>query len=101
MELATLMAIYPIARELASKTPQIRKWLEKKAKEEDASVFLQLQAIEEIRILRSYSTKAPILSALLSNPDLSEEEVNKAIRKTRKIVREIAEMAQEFKDTSP
>lgn len=53
MDLATLMTIYPIAKELASKTPQIREWMEKKAKEEDASVFLQLQAIEEIRSLRA------------------------------------------------
>lgn len=91
MDLEILMAIYPIARELASKGPQIRKWMEKKAKKEDPSLFLQLQAIEEIRSLRAYTLNTSIINAVLSNPDLSEKQISERILKGAKIAKEIAE----------
>ena len=92
MDLATLIALYPIAGELLRRAPQLQKWMERKARKEDPAFLLQLQSLEAITELkdgvsqlkdgvsqmkdgvshlRSYTLNTAIMSAMLSNPDLS------------------------------
>lgn len=98
MDLATLIAMYPIAKELINKTPRVREWIEKKAKEEDPALFLQLQSVEEIRSLKAYALNTSIISAVLSDPDLSEDQIRDRILKGAKIAKSIAD---ELKTVSP
>ena len=124
MDLVTLTALYPLVRELIEKAPQVREWLEKKAKKEDPSLFLQLQLMESlrelrnymgesirelrdytgesirelrdytgesIRELRDYTLTASIMSAMLSNPGLSEDEIKEKFIKSAEVAKGIAE----------
>ena len=52
MDLATLVALYPVAADMLQRTPQLQKWMENKAKKEDPSFFLQLQSLETISELK-------------------------------------------------
>lgn len=98
MDLEALFALYPVAKEIASKSLEVRKWMVKKAKEDDHTLILQLQALEEIRSLRAYTLNTSIISAVLSNPHLSEDEVRERILLGARFARTIAE---ELKGASP
>ena len=103
MDIATLSALYPVASDLLRRTPQLRKWMENKAKKEDPTFLLQLQSLETISELkgtiselkdgiselkegifelrkgmsqlRAYTLDTAIMGAMLSNPELTPGEV--------------------------
>ena len=77
MDLLTLVAMYPIAKDLLEKSPQLRKWMEKKAKKEDPSFILQLQMIQALTDLRRYTLRTSIMGAMLSNPKLQFEDIKR------------------------
>lgn len=53
MDLATLTTLFPFATELIKRAPELRKWMEKRAKKEDPIFLLQLQTLEAISVLRA------------------------------------------------
>jgi len=53
MDLAALTALYPIVRDLLNRSPQIQKWVEKKARREDPIFLMQLQLLEGMSDLKS------------------------------------------------
>lgn len=112
MDLATLIALYPIAGELLRRAPQLQKWIERKARKEDPAFLLQLQSLEAITELkdgvsqlkdgvsqmkdgvshlRSYTLNTAIMSAMLSNPDLSPEEIKAKFVTSAEVARDILE----------
>ena len=105
MDLITLTALYPVAKELVERsTPQVRKWLEKKAKQEDPFLFLHLHLMESmqelrdgirelrdgIHGLRSYILTTSIMSAMLSNPNLTEDEIREEFIKSVEVAKNIS-----------
>jgi hypothetical protein len=97
MELSTLFAMCPVAKQLAAASPRIRKWMEQKARVEDPTLLLQLQLAEEIRNLRAYTLNTSIIGAKLANPDQSDE-VRRRILEGAHIAQGIAHV---LKSTKP
>ena len=52
MDLTTLMALYPLATEVLGKAPQVRQWMERKARREEPAFLLQMQVLEAIGELK-------------------------------------------------
>jgi hypothetical protein len=89
MDLSTLLASYPIAKELIERAPQIKQWLEKKAKKDDPIVFMYLETQQSRAETRRNLLENSILSAMLANPDLNIDQVKERFLKTRDAAREI------------
>lgn len=89
MDLATLIALYPIVKEVVNKVPQVRKWLEEKAKQEDPNLFMQLQLMQTVSNLRTYMLTTTIMGAMLSNPSLEEDQIKERFIKSGEVARDI------------
>ena len=112
MDLTTLTALYPVAADMLRRTPQLQKWLENRAKKEDPAFFLQLQSLETIyelketvsglkegiselkdgiSQLRAYTLNTAIMSAMLSNPDLTPNEIKAKFITSAEVAKDILE----------
>ena len=131
MDLATLAALYPVAADMLRRTPQLQKWMEQKAKQEDAVFLLQLQSFETISELkgtiselkdgisalkdgmselkdgmselkdgmsqlgkgmtqlRAYTLNTAIMGAMLSNPDLTPQEIKAKFITSAEVAKDI------------
>jgi len=117
MDLATLTALYPVVRDLLNRAPQIKKWIESKAKKEDPIFFMQLQLLESmnelrggitdlkssvgdlrsgttdlkssVNDLRGYVLTTAIMSAMLSNPNLAEGQIKEKFIKSVEVAGDI------------
>lgn len=89
MDIATLMALYPVVKDVVNRAPQLRSWIEKKAKEEDPTLFMQLQLMEAVTQLRTYTLTTAIMSAMLANPELEEEQIKERFIRSVEVARDI------------
>lgn len=117
MDLTTLTALYPVAADMLRRTPQLQKWLENRAKKEDPAFFLQLQSLETISELketvsglkegisglkdgisdlkegfsqlRAYTLNTAIMSAMLSNPELTPNEIKAKFMTSAEVAKDI------------
>ncbi len=84
MELTVLTTLYPVVEEMIKRAPQVKKWFEKKAAEEDPAFLMQVQSLQATREvgqgiadLRRYTLFTSIMSAKLANPKLSPEDIER------------------------
>lgn len=96
MDLGTLAALFPVATQIIERAPHTRSWMEKKAKKEDPAFLLQLQVLEtigelrsSISELRSYTLSTAIMSAKLSNPNLTNEQVKQQFLSSAELAKDI------------
>jgi len=131
MDLATLIALYPVARELIEKGPEVRRWIERKAGRDDPNLLLQLQLLQvtseikataseikaatsEIKMgigdikesmgeiktgindvkegifeLRGYTLTTALMSAMLSNPNLTDAQIKENFIRSAELARDI------------
>lgn len=89
MDLAALTALYPVVRDVLGRAPQIKGWMEKKARKEDPLFLMQLQLLESVGDLRSYILTTAIMSAMLSNSDLTEEQIKGKFIKSVEVAEDI------------
>lgn len=103
MDLTTLTALYPVVRDVLNRAPQVKGWIEKKARREDPLFLLQLQLLESMGELRSgisdlksgvgdlrgYVLTTAIMSAMLSNPNLTEAQVKEKFVKSVEVAGDI------------
>lgn len=89
MDLVTLLTLYPVATDVVTRVPQVKKWIEKKAKKEDPVLFMQLQMLETVSELRTYMLTTAIMSAMLSNPLWTGEQIKERFLKSGEVARDI------------
>jgi len=96
MDLATLTALYPVARDVLNRAPQVKAWIERKAKKEDPMFLMQLQLLESVGDLktsmgelRGYILTTAIMSAMLSNPSLTGEQIKEKFIKSVEVAGDI------------
>ena len=89
MDLITLTALYPVAKDLIERVPQVRKWMEERADKEDPTLFMQLQIMQTVSELRTYILASATISAMLSNLDLIPEQVKERFVKASEVARDI------------
>jgi hypothetical protein len=96
MDLSALIVLYPVAKDMIDKMPQARKWMEKAARKEEPSLFLQLE-LKQFRFetaslvekIREEGLINAITAVLLANPDLTEDEISNRILKARVVGRKV------------
>jgi hypothetical protein len=81
--------MYPVVRDLLNRAPQIQNWIEKKAKKEDPIFLMQLQLLESVGDLRSYILTTAIMSAMLSNPALTETQIKEKFLKSVEVAGDV------------
>lgn len=97
MEWETLLALYPVVKELIKRAPQAKQWIEKRAKKNDPFLLLYLEMMqmrEEMGQSRDNYLVGSILSAMLANPNLTEEQVKERLIKSMEAARSAVAAAQ-------
>ena len=100
MDLVTLASLYPIVNEIIKRAPQVKEWLERRARKDDPSLLLQLQLLESVSALdkrfddsRRYSLMTSIMTAKLSNPDLEDSKFIEAAKYARNLVKALEDIS--------
>lgn len=115
MDLTVLTASYPVVEELIKRSPQVRKWFEKKATEEDPAFLLQLQPLQATREslqatrevgqamadLRRYTLLTSIMSAKLANPKLSPEDIKRESIQSVEVATQVQAALEQISVPSP
>lgn len=89
MDLPSLIALYPVAERLVKISPKLKEWIEKKAKKDDPYLFLQMEMFQS-------RLEMPILTAMLSNPDVTEDQIEERLIKSVKVARNVSKIVKEL-----
>lgn len=97
MDMATLTTFYPVVKDLMERAPEVKRWVERKAKKEDTSFLLQIhlvQALDDLKQAfvdrRRYTLRTCIMGAMLSNPDLDSQRIKEKFLESGKVAQDIS-----------